>query len=144
MDGVKTRLRVLRVGNRRCAWTAAIGHVQGDSDCHRVIRLRVWGSGKNGRVLQVDLLSKTPSGPWGACATDGAYPTSRDARAVVEYALAHGWEADEVGGRFLLTENEHAAAFELADFLITDRVRDPDAPDPSARVLALPRGESAR
>lgn len=141
---MKTRLRVLRVGNRRCAWTAAIGHVQGDSDCHRVIRLRVWGSGKNGRVLQVDLLSKTPSGPWGACATDGAHPTSRDVRAVVEYALAHGWEADEAGGMFLLTENEHAAAFELADFLITDRVRDPAAPDPSARVLALPRGESAR
>jgi len=141
---VKTRLRVLRVGNRRCAWTATICHVQGESDCHRGIRLRVWGSGKNSRALQVDLLSKTPSGPWGACATDGTYPTSRDVRAVVEYALVHGWEADEVGGMFLMTESEHAAAFELPDFLITDRVRDSDAPDPSARVLGLPRGEPAR
>jgi hypothetical protein len=26
-------------------------------------------------------------------------------------------------------------AFELTDFLITDRMRDPDAPDPSARVI---------
>ncbi|MEV8102735.1 MULTISPECIES: hypothetical protein [unclassified Streptomyces] len=89
-------------------------------------------------MLQVDLLSKALPGPWGACATDGTYPTSRDVRAVVEYALVHGWEPDEVGGVFLLTESEHATAFELPEFLITDRIRNPDAPDPSARVLALP------
>jgi hypothetical protein len=135
VDGVKKRLRVLRVGNRGCAWTAEICHVRGESDCHRCIRLRVWGSGKNGRVLKVDLLSKAPPGPWSACATDNTYPTPRDVRAVVDYALVHGWEPDEVGGTFLLAESEHAAAFELTHFLITDRVRNPDAPDPSARVL---------
>jgi hypothetical protein len=87
--------------------------------------LRVWGTGKNGRALQVDLLSKTPPGPWGACATDDAYPTSGDVRAVIEYGLAHGWVADAIGGTFLLTEREHAAAFELTGFLITDRESTP-------------------
>lgn len=108
----------------------------GEVDCYRGIRLRVWGAGKNGRALQADLLSKTPPGPWGACATDAAYPTSGDVRAVVLYGLAHGWEPDAVGGTFLLTEAEHAGDFELADFLITDRLRDQDAADPAARVLA--------
>jgi hypothetical protein len=72
-------------------------------------------------MLQVDLLSRTPPGPWGACATDGAYPTGEDVRAVVEYALGHGWEADAVGGRFVLTERGHGEAFELDGFLLTDQ-----------------------
>ncbi|AWS41498.1 hypothetical protein [Streptosporangium sp. 'caverna'] len=132
---MKTRLRMLRVGDRGCAWTARICHVKGEVDCHRSIRLRVWGAGKNSRALQVDLVSKFWPGPWGACATDNAYPTSKDVREVVDYALEHGWEPDAVGGTFSLTESEHAMAFELTDFLITDRMRDPDAPDPSARVI---------
>lgn len=137
---VKSRLRKLHVGDRGCAWTARICHLQGEADCHRGIRLRVWGAGKNSRVLQVDLLSKARPGPWGACATDGTYPTSKDVREVIEYALQHGWEPDSVGGRFVLTESQHGDVFELADFLITDRLVDPDAPDPSSRVLAVHDG----
>lgn len=109
--------------------------MKGEVDCHRSIRLRVWGAGKNSRALQVDLVSKYWPAPWGPCATDDSHPTSRDVREVVEYALDHGWEPDAVGGTFLLTESEHAAAFELTDFLITDRMRNPEAPDPSARVI---------
>ncbi|MEU0093679.1 hypothetical protein [Kribbella sp. NPDC006257] len=52
---------------------------------------------------------------------DGAYPTREDVRAVVEYALGHGWQADAVGGKFVLTEREHAEAFELEGFLLTDQ-----------------------
>lgn len=114
-------MRRLQVGGRACTWTAAIRCVPGEDDCYRGIRLRVWGAGKKGRVLQVELLSRTPPGPWGACATDGAYPTSEDVRAIVEYGLAHGWEADAVGGRFVLTEREHGGAFELEAFLLTDQ-----------------------
>jgi hypothetical protein len=134
---MKTRLRTLQIGARRYAWMARIRHASGEHDCHRAIRLRVWGNGKNSRALQVDLLSNTPPGPWGACVTDSAYPTSGDVRMVVEYALVNGWDADEVGGTFVLTESGHASAFELRDFLITDRLADPNAPDPTARVLAV-------
>lgn len=113
--------------------------MQGGTDCHRGVRLHVWGAGKNSRALCVDLLSKSADGPWGACATDSTFPTPRDVRAVVDYALDHGWEPDTVGGESLLTGSEHAAALELTDFLITDRMRSPDAPDPSARVFTAQR-----
>lgn len=98
----------------------------------------MWGAGKNSQVLRVDLLSKSQLGPWGACATDNTYPTPRDVREVVAYALDHGWDPEAAGGPFSLTESEHGATFELTDFLITDRLRNPDAPDPSARVAGEP------
>jgi hypothetical protein len=132
---VRERLRRLRVGEREFVWTARIGHVPGERDCHRCIRLRVWGGGKNSRVLEADLLSKTWGLPWSACATDGAYPGSGDVRAVIDYALERGWDATATGGSFLLSERDHASAFELDDFLLTDRRRDPSAPDPTARVV---------
>lgn len=71
--------------------------------------------GKNGQVLQADLLSKTWPGPWGACAADWAYPTPKDVRELIDYALRHGWEPDAIGGSFSLTEREHGAAFELTN-----------------------------
>ncbi|WP_207945942.1 hypothetical protein [Actinomadura sp. 7K534] len=72
--------------------------------------------------------------PWG-CATDNAYPTPKDVRSVIDYALMHGWDPDLVGGTFFLRESEHASGFELDDFLLTDRLRDEGAPDPTARVF---------
>jgi hypothetical protein len=114
-------------------WSARIHHVAGERDCHRCVRLRVWGAGKNSRALQADLLSKAVL-PWG-CATDSAYPTPADVRSVIDYALASGWDPDLVGGTFFLSEREHASAFELAGFLLTDRLRDEGAPDPTARVF---------
>jgi hypothetical protein len=87
----------------------------------------------NGRVLQADLLSKTWPGPWGACTTDVAYPCPADVRALVDYGLAHGWEPDARGGLHFLSEREHD--WELPDFLLTDRLLDPAAADPTGRVV---------
>jgi hypothetical protein len=129
------RLRRLQIGARTFVWRANILHVRGDTDCHRCIRVRAWGAGKNSQALQADLLSTNWPSPWGACATDGAYPTSADVRAVVSYALAHGWAPDLKGGTFVLTESEHAAELNLTGFLLTDRLRLPDAPDPTSRVI---------
>jgi hypothetical protein len=131
---MRTRLRRLRTGGREFAWKADIRHVRGEGDCHRCIRLRVWGAGKNGRALQADLLSKSWGSPWGACAADGAYPEPGDVRSLIEYALANGWDPDVVGGTHLLTEREHPA-FALPGFLLTDRLRVPTAPDPTGRVI---------
>ena len=132
---VRERLRSLRIGEREFTWTARIGHVAGEGDCHRCIRLRIWGDGKNSRALEADLLSKSCHSPWTACATDGAYPQPGDVRAVIDYALERGWDPAATGGPFLLTERDHASAFELDGFLLTDRRRDPSAPDPTARVI---------
>jgi hypothetical protein len=112
-----------------------IRHLQGEADCHRCIRVRVWGAGKTSRVVQADLLSKAWPAPWGACATDGAYPMAADVRAVIELALAAGWDPDAVGGVFVLTEAVHGVGWELPGFLLTDRLGDPLAADPSVRVI---------
>ena len=129
---MKTRLRHLYADGRRYAWRAEIRHVPGTAVCHRCVRVSVWGSGKNGRTLRADLLSTAWDLPWG-CATDDSYPTPADVRAVVDFALASGWEPEAIGGEFVLTESA-AGAWRLPDFLLTDRLRDPLAPDPSARV----------
>ncbi|ROO88635.1 hypothetical protein EDD29_6309 [Actinocorallia herbida] len=132
---MKTRLRRLRVGERDHLWTVGIGHVPGPSDCHRCLRLRVWGGGKNSRPLAVDLLSVTGPSPWSACATDNGYPTTRDVRAVIERGLALGWPVDDRGGAFLLSEHD-LPDWDLPGFVVTDRLRDPGAADPTLRVAA--------
>ncbi|MEV0199841.1 hypothetical protein [Nonomuraea sp. NPDC050691] len=132
-----TRLRTLRTGGGEFVWKAEIRHVAGSGDCHRCVRLRVWGAGKNGRALQADLLSKSFGTPWGACVTDNAHPLPSDVLAVIERGLAAGREPDARGGTFLLTERDHAPDWELPDFLVTDRLQDPEAPDPTARVLRV-------
>lgn len=130
---MRTRLRRLRAGDRDYAWRATIGAVSGDGvDLHRCLRVRVWGAGKNGRALEADLLSTATSAGWTPAATDGSYPASGDIRRLVEHALILGWDPDARGGTFLLTEEN---GLELPGFLITDRVRDPGAPDPTARVI---------
>ncbi|MGW4521798.1 hypothetical protein [Amycolatopsis sp. NPDC004378] len=53
-------------------------------------------------------------------------------RRLVAHALAAGWDPGALGGTFRLTE---AHGLELPDFLITDRLRDPGAADPTERVL---------
>ncbi|MFI7135658.1 hypothetical protein ACIBQ1_59120 [Nonomuraea sp. NPDC050153] len=128
-------MRKLHAGGREFVWKGELHHVSGGRDCHRCVRLRVWGAGKNSRVLQADLLS-TAVLPWG-CASDGSYPTPGDVRKVVDHALTRGWDPDAAGGVFFLGEEEHAAGFELTGFLLTERLRDESAPDPTARVLAV-------
>ncbi|MET8153489.1 integrase [Actinoplanes sp. NPDC049668] len=134
---MRIRLRRLRIGARTFVWRAEIRHVQAENDCHRCIRVRAWGGDKRGRTLQADLLSVTWPSPWVACATDGAYPTSGDLRAVIGYALESGWQPDLRGGEFVLTEREHAARFSLTGFLLTDRLCTGDGVDPTARVIAV-------
>jgi hypothetical protein len=82
----------------------------------------------------MDLLSVAWGTPWGACAVDNSYPMPRDIRAIVGYALQHGWIPERRGGVFVLPENEHAAAFPLTGFLLTDRLRTGAGEDPTARV----------
>jgi hypothetical protein len=133
---VRIRLRHLRVAARTFVWRAEIKHVQGSGDCHRCIRVRAWGAGKTSRALQADLLSVAWPAPYGACATDGAYLTSSDMRAIICYALEIGWQPEVRGGSFVLSEREHASQFFLPGFLLTDRLCTPqDGADPTARVI---------
>ena len=67
----------------------------------RCARLRVWGAGKNGCMLRVDLASSADSGLWGDD-PDAAYPTPGVVRTIAEYALEHGWNPAVVGGRHVL------------------------------------------
>lgn len=131
-----TRLRKIHFGGRTFTWTATIGHIGGIGDCHRTVRVRAWADGKNSRALQVDLLSDYAGSPWTACATDNSHPTSADVRKLLTYALAHGWPPELRGGTWFLTEREHGEHLELAGWLLTDRCRHPDAPDPTAQVIA--------
>jgi hypothetical protein len=133
---VRTRLRRLRIDARAFVWRAEIRHVPTDNDCHRCIRVRAWGDDKCGRALQADLLSATWPSPWVVCATDGAYPTSGDVRALICYALEHGWQPELRGGEFILSEREHSARFSLPGFLLTDRLCTEDSTDPTAQVIA--------
>ena len=94
---MRIRLRRLWFGERAFAWRAEIRCVLGSGDCHRGIRVRAWGAGKTGQALQADLLSLAWPSPWGACAADGAYPTSSDVRALLGYALGQGWRPDARG-----------------------------------------------
>ncbi|XVU26377.1 integrase [Actinoplanes sp. CA-054009] len=132
---MRTRLRRLHIGARSFAWRAVIDHVPGSGDCHRCVRVRAWGGGKTGRALQADLLSTSWPAPWGACATDGAYPTSADIRATIDYALRNGWQPDRRGGLFVLSEADHASRFTLPGFLLTDRLHTPHGADPTTRVI---------
>ncbi|MCP2324145.1 hypothetical protein HDA40_002652 [Hamadaea flava] len=93
------------------------------------------GAGKTSQALQADLLSIAWPAPWEACATDGAYPTPTDVRAVINHALKHGWQPEKRGGTFMLSERQHTAGFTLPDFLLTDRVRTPESADPTVRVI---------
>jgi hypothetical protein len=63
------------------------------------------------------------------------YPASADVRAVICYALTHGWQPERRGGTFVLSEHEHAAGFTLPDLLLTDRLRTPESVDPTVRVI---------
>jgi hypothetical protein len=133
---MRKRLRRLHIEGRTFVWRAEIRHVQGSGDCHRCLRLRVWGNGRTSRVLQADLLSLAWPAPWGACATDGSYPTAADVRVVIAHALDHGWDPELIGAQFVLSERAHADGFVLPGFVLTDRLRTPDSGDPTLRVTS--------
>ncbi|WP_176985068.1 hypothetical protein [Asanoa ishikariensis] len=128
-------MRRLHFGGQSFTWRARIRCVQGNGACHRCIRVRAWGAGKTGRALQADLLSATWPPPWGECDGDDAYPTASDVRATIGYALENGWPPAARGGTLVLTEHEHGDRFGLPGFLLTDRLVNPDSPDPTTRVI---------
>ncbi|GAA2337665.1 integrase [Dactylosporangium salmoneum] len=115
----RPRLRRLRIGPREFVWRADIRWTRAGLDWQRAVRVRVWGGGKTGRVLQADLIPAAPPGPWGAGVTDTAYPTPADVRALVDHALAGGWRPELRGGTFLLSGL--AAGFALPGFVLAGR-----------------------
>jgi hypothetical protein len=91
---MRARLRTLRIGAKEFRWTAQLGGP-------RNVRVRVWGGGKNGCMLRADLEATSDSGRW-FDDPDAAYPTPRVVRAIVDYALDHGWDPAAIGGRHIL------------------------------------------
>jgi hypothetical protein len=120
-EGLRLRLRSLWIGDGRYRWTAELSwHRDAGLEFHRCVRVRVWGNGKNSQVLSADLISASAPGPWGSGVTDVAFPTPKDVRAIVDYALAQGWDPAVVGGRFELRPD---ASLAVPGFRITDQLR---------------------
>ncbi|WP_345696331.1 hypothetical protein [Kitasatospora terrestris] len=85
----KKRVRRLVVGGDEYLWTGRIGHVGTGAEVRRCVHLRILAGRR--AVLPVVMVSAGPLGPWGA-ATDCSYPTPGTVRAVLELALAEGWD----------------------------------------------------
>jgi hypothetical protein len=120
-EALKRRLRTLTIGDVRYRWTAELcWYRDAGLEYHRCVRVRAWRSGKNGQVLCADLVSTSDPGPWGSGVTDVAHPTPRDVRAIVDYALADGWNPAAVGGRYELSPD---SALAMPGFRITDQLR---------------------
>ena len=85
---MRERLRRIHAEGREYTWRAEIRHVADP----RVIRVRVWCTGKNSQALQVDL---TPPDDWG-------YPEPAAVRALIRTGLAQGWQPEVRGGTFTL------------------------------------------
>ncbi|MGW0215147.1 integrase [Micromonospora chokoriensis] len=127
---MRSRLRRLHIDGREFTWKADIRSAPGpDGRLHRYIRIRVWGAGKNGRALQVDVTERPYSLPTVASGdqyveTDvhGSvetypYPTAADVRVLVRYGLSTGWAPGAVGGTFLVMSS---AELDLPGFLVFD------------------------
>ena len=99
---MRERLRKLHLDGREFTWTADIRPAPGaDGRRHRYIRVRVWGAGKTGCVLQADLTeTPTPATPE---ETTYAYPSAAIIRQLVTWGLVAGWKPDQVGGIFRVT-----------------------------------------
>lgn len=95
---MKVRLRTLRIGAREFKWTAQLGGP-------RNVRVRVWGSGKNGCMLRTDLEATSDCGSW-FDDPDAAYPTPSIVRVIIDYALDHSWDPAVIGGRHILGTDE--------------------------------------
>jgi hypothetical protein len=67
-------------------------------------------------MLRADLASAVDAGLWGDD-PDAAYPTPGVVRAIIEYALDHGWNPATVGGQHVVGTD---AELEIPGFHITD------------------------
>ncbi|MFG2058111.1 integrase [Micromonospora sp. NPDC048930] len=109
---MRTRLRRLHVDGRAYTWRAVITAATGpDGHYHRIVRVRVWGAGKNGCALQADLVERY-DGP-----ETYPYPGAEDLRALIRYGLRAGWAAGAVGGAVVLREGSGPV---LPRFAVTD------------------------
>ena len=88
---MRAPLRRLHAGDRPYRWQARVQRDPG----RRVLRIRIWGSGKTGRALQVDLVQP---------ADDYDHPSADDVRVLIARGLAAGWDPDARGGTFVLPQ----------------------------------------
>ena len=95
---MRERLRKLHLDDREFTWMADIRSAPGaDGRRRRYIRVRVWGAGKTGCVLQADL-TELPAPTTEE--TTYAYPSAAIIRQLVTWGLAAGWQPEQVGGVF--------------------------------------------
>ena len=96
---MRERLRKVHVDGREFTWKADIrGSPGADGRRLRYIRVRVWGAGKNGCVLQADMTElPVPASPE---ETTYAYPSAAIVRRLVSWGLEAGWTPEQVGGVF--------------------------------------------
>jgi hypothetical protein len=111
-EAMSTRIRTLRIGATEFKWTAELHEPL-------LVRLRIWGGGKNGCMLRADLASSGDAGMLWGDAPDIAYPTPRVVRTIIEYALDHGWDPAAVGGRH---DIERGAELEIPGFHFTGQL----------------------
>ncbi|MCG5438249.1 integrase [Micromonospora foliorum] len=124
---MRARLRQIHVDGHTFTWRAALHSVQVNGFHHRAVYVRAWGSGgKNGQKLEADLLSAP--GPY---VVDDGYPTPADVRAVIICGLKSGWQPEQRGGTFVLSDREHGANFAASGFQLTNPVRPGESADPT-------------
>jgi hypothetical protein len=112
---MKSRLRTLHVDGREYAWKADVRAAPGlDGRRHRCIRIRVWGGGKTGCVLQADVMER--SGP-AQTEERYPYPTAADVRTLIDHGLRVGWVPATRGGTFQITSVADVA---LPSLVLTD------------------------
>ena len=109
---MSTRIRTLRIGATEFKWTAELHDPLS-------VRLRVWGGGKNGVHAARGPHLFGRCGPAVGDVPDIANPTPSVVRAIIEYALDHGWEPASVGGRY---DIESGAELEIPGFHFTDQL----------------------
>ncbi|PYC66597.1 integrase [Micromonospora arborensis] len=124
---MRARLRQIHIDGHTFTWRAALHHVQVDGFYHRAVYVRAWGAGgKNSQKLEADLMSAP--GPY---VVDNGYPTPADVRAVIICGLKSGWQPEQRGGTFVLSDREHGATFTVPGFLLADPVRPGESAQPT-------------
>jgi hypothetical protein len=112
---MRSRLRTLHIDGGEYTWKADVRAAPGpDRRRHRCIRIRIWGGGKTGSVLQVDVTERPQPAP---AVESYPYPAAADVRALIDHALRAGWVPQQRGGTFQITSG---ADVTLPGFVLTD------------------------
>ncbi|MGA4729698.1 integrase [Micromonospora taraxaci] len=116
---MRARLRQVHIDGHTYTWRAVLHRVPVNGFHQRAVYVRAWGAGgKNSQRLEADLLSAP--GPY---VVDNGYPTPADVRAVIICGLESGWQPEQRGGTFVLSDREHGANFAVPGFQLTNPVR---------------------